>query len=87
MALHLFFSGLLQIQISLKQSSKTRDKWLKNKLCFLQIGLDVFVIQFKPTYSLKSGVANHSSPQLSRICRLKICFDGLVIAVRIASNR
>lgn len=52
MALHLFFSGLLQIQISLKQSSKTRDKRLENKLCFLQIELDVFVIQFKPTYSL-----------------------------------
>ena len=46
------FSGLLQIQISLKQSSKTRDKRLENKLCFLQIELDVFVIQFKPTYSL-----------------------------------
>ena len=38
-----FFSGLLQIQISLKQSSKTRDKRLENKLCFLQIGLDALL--------------------------------------------
>ena len=68
-AKHLTYAVLLQIQISLKQSSKTRDKRLENKLCFLQIGLDVFVIQFKPTYSLQSGVAKHSNPQLSRICQ------------------
>ena len=37
-AKHLTYAVLLQIQISLKQSSKTRDKRLENKLCFLQIG-------------------------------------------------
>jgi len=42
-AKHLTYAVLLQIQISLKQSSKTRDKRLENKLCFLQIELDALL--------------------------------------------